>query len=114
MGADPSQEKSKGAGTVNECANSWGEADAVEKWLKKVGVAVKPEEAFLLARMVSEPRMQLQQQFCERRLALRKLLRESEERLQAAKSIGDHAVLAEEDIRLAALKAAVEIMEGLP
>jgi hypothetical protein len=97
---------------ANEEANSWGERDAVDHWLKSVGVMVKEEEAFLLARMVSEPRMQLQADISERRLQLYKKIREAEAAKEKYSESGD-ARYTEACVRLNAFQEAVKIMGGI-
>jgi hypothetical protein len=97
---------------VNEGANSWGERDAVEKWLKDVGVMVKEEEAYLLARMVSEPRMELQADIAGRRLELHKKIREAEEAKEKYSESGDGRYI-EACVRLQAFQEALKIMGGV-
>jgi hypothetical protein len=74
---------------MNEGANSWGERDAVDRWIKSVGVMVKEEEFYLLARMVSEPRMALQADISERRLQLATKIREAEAAKEKYSESGD-------------------------
>ncbi len=88
--------------------NSLGERDAVDRWLRVVGVMVKTEEAELLVRMVSEPRMALQADISERRLELSKKIREAEERFEVEDKIGHLWAT-----RVAALKEAYKIMGGI-
>lgn len=97
---------------MSEHATQWGEADAISTWLKRVGVMVKPEEAYELAAAVTKFRLDVMEAHADKVNTLRaRVLAAAAEKERYSES-GDGRYT-EACVRLRAYEDAYKIMGGI-